>query len=309
MGEPEDTCALLWLATRVFSVCKPRKQRLLFLQAILVINCFLTCSFWVPGILCSELSNWGSLLEAHFADCQIHVNKRKHPKNAWFPYHWAMFSFLKIVILLFNLHLCVYACMFVCILFVYRCLWRPEKNIRFPGTGVTGNWEPLIRVLGTEPESSLRATSVPNYWAISLVLSSGNSNIQFLETAMLWLHHFTFPLVYLTYFCLYILFSDFPTLTWRSAPRGWGFTCEYLEARTWQPGQYGFVKWTSWLRASDPSFASPCTFKPSLIPTAFLGPYREQHLAMVPLLRFAVLLSRAWTHLCLITNFLNTESL
>ena len=45
--------------------------------------------------------------------------------------------------------------------------------------------EPLTCVLGLEPKSFLKAASVPNCQAFSLVLVNGNSNVQSLESALL----------------------------------------------------------------------------------------------------------------------------
>jgi hypothetical protein len=50
------------------------------------------------------------------------------------------------------------------------CLRRPEEGVRSPGAGVTGGYEHLCRVLGTELGSSASATDALSCWAISPLL-------------------------------------------------------------------------------------------------------------------------------------------
>lgn len=49
-----------------------------------------------------------------------------------------------------------------------RCLWGPKEGNRYPGARVTGGSEEPNVALGTQPQSSAKAASAPNIYAVSL---------------------------------------------------------------------------------------------------------------------------------------------
>jgi len=72
-------------------------------------------------------------------------------------------------------------CVFTWFLLMYLCVCLSvhaselEGDLRSLGAGVTGGFEDLMQVLGTELWSPGRAASALNYWAISPALDTSNS--------------------------------------------------------------------------------------------------------------------------------------